>query len=472
MPRKINRLESYLHTLPIETERIGSPERFTYPFYYQPHPLCEAASGCVKQELENFPEWQIEKLSGKMFGVLVVENVMHERFFLAAYSGNIQGRNDYPYFVPPVYDLLNPTGYFVKEERIISDINHRLNDLPADDPQVNGLKGERKLRSAALQRWLFQQYVVQNAYGKQQDLVHVFGDATPPGGSGECCAPKLLQAAYRLQLKPLCMAEFWMGESPKDELRIEGNYYPACRSKCKPILTYMMQGLEVEDNPLLKRNREMASQLKVLYEDEVLLVVDKPSGMLAVPGKDDVPSVQEVIRQRYPQITGPLIVHRLDMDTSGIMVLAKNEKTYQQLQQQFIEHQIRKHYVALLDSSRMNRVGQEGIIRLPLCLNPNDRPRQIVSAEYGKYAETCFVLGEKTPEGYQWVDFYPTTGRTHQLRVHAAHADGLNAPIIGDNLYGHPAQRLYLHAQDIELTHPLTGERVTFSCLSEAFPRR
>lgn len=454
---------SYFHTLPQEAEQIPSPLRFTYPFYYQPHALCEMAASCVKAYLQDFPEWEAEKQSGKMFGVLVVRNQAGERGFLAAYSGNIAGRNDYPYFVPPVYNLLNPSGYFIQEEKEISAINHRIAGMDKDDPLLNGLKGERKLRSAALQRWLFQQYKVFNAYGKDADLVHVFGDVIPPGGSGECCAPKLMQAAYRLGYQPLCMAEFWMGASPKDELRIEGNYYPACRSKCKPILTYMLQGLEVEENPLLERNRAMARKLQVVHEDEAIIIVNKPSGMLAVPGKDDLPSVFDVIRERYPDLSGPIIVHRLDMDTSGLMVLARNESVYKVLQKQFVGHEVKKHYVALLDISHKNEVEQDGIIRLPLCLNPYDRPRQIVSEQYGKYAETHYVLGELSAEGYQKVDFYPRTGRTHQLRVHAAHQDGLNAPIVGDNLYGNPAHRLCLHAQDIEFTHPLTGERVFFS---------
>lgn len=458
---------SYYHSLPQETTKISSPERFTYPFCYEPHPLCLWAASLVKDELQNFPAWEQEKDSGKMFGVLVVETPDGERGFLAAYSGNIAGRNDYPYFVPPVYNLLNPSGYFIQEEKEISAINHKLTKLDPSDPLINGLKGERKLRSSALQRWLFMQYQVFNGMGEKRDLLNVFGDKIPPGGSGECCAPKLMQAAYQLGYKPLCLAEFWMGATPKDELRIEGNYYSACRSKCKPILEYMLQGLNVEENPLLERNRKMASLLTSIYEDDAILVVNKPSGMLAVPGKDDVPNVYEVIHERYPSFTGPIIVHRLDMDTSGIMILAKNDEVYKILQRQFVSHEVHKHYVALLDIRTMNTVEKEGVIRLPICVNPYDRPRQIVNEEYGKFSETYYKLGELTPEGYRRVDFYPTTGRTHQLRVHAAHLLGLHAPIVGDNLYGNPAQRLYLHAQDIEFTHPLSGERMNLSCKAD-----
>ena len=453
-----------IHSLPIETLQLDSPDCFTYPFYYQPHPLCIAAAECVKAELNNFPEWNIEKESGKMFGVLVVlDTKTGERGFLAAYSGNIQGRNDYPYFVPPVFNLLNPLGYFVKEEKAISEINHRIASLSDTDSIINSLKNERKSRSHALQQWLFQHYVVQNAMGDKRSILQVFEGKIPPGGTGECCGPKLLQAAYKLGLKPLCMAEFWMGKTPKDELRIEGNFYTACRSKCKPVLTYMMKGLKIEDNPLLQKNREMVALLKIIYEDEAIVVIDKPSGMLAVPGKDDVPSVYDVIKEKFPNLSGPIIVHRLDMDTSGLMVLAKNEHVYRELQRQFVGHEVEKHYVALLDAKNLNPVEKEGTIKLPLCLNPNDRPRQIVSEQYGKYAETHYVLGDYNSEGYLRVDFYPATGRTHQLRVHSAHKLGLNAPIVGDNLYGNCAQRLYLHAQDIKFTHPLTDEKVTFT---------
>lgn len=455
--------KTFFHTLPKEAELLGIPQQFTFPFYYQPHPLCQLAAEQVKAYLRTFEPWLKEK-GGKMFGVLVARNDEGILGFLAAYSGNLDGRNDYSFFVPPVYDLLNPSGYFVQEEAAISAINHQIAALSeAESKRISKLKAERKSRSQALQEWLFEQYRLNNARGEYYNLMQIFRGKIPPGGTGECCAPKLMQAAYLAGWKPLCMAEFWMGPSPKDELRIEGNYYPSCRSKCKPILEFMMQGLDVEPNPLLEKNKAVIGQLKTVYEDEVLLVVNKPSGMLAVPGKDELPSVYSVIHERYPEATGPLIVHRLDMDTSGLMVLAKTEEAYHHLQQQFITHQIEKEYVALLDPQFCAHEPEgSGTIDLPLCVNPYDRPRQIVNAEYGKRAITHYIIEGRTPEGYIRVRFNPQTGRTHQLRVHAAHADGLGCPIVGDNLYGTAADRLYLHAEKISFFHPVTGERTTF----------
>lgn len=451
---------------PIQVKLLGIPQQFTFPFYYQPHPLCVLAAEQVKQYLKDFDPW-LQENGGKMFGVLVVRNDQDEVGFLAAYSGNLAGRNDYPYFVPAVYNLLNPNGYFVKEEAYISAINHQIVELQnsgAPETVLAALKAERKQRSQALQEWLFEQYRMNNARGEYYNLMEIFRGKIPPGGTGECCAPKLMQAAYANGWQPLCMGEFWMGPSPKDELRIEGNFYPSCRSKCKPILEFMLQGLDVEPNPLLEKNREVIRQLRVLHEDEAMAVISKPSGMLSVPGKDDLPSVFSVMKERYPDATGPLIVHRLDMDTSGLMLIARTEEAYHILQDQFITHKIEKEYVALLDTANSVRKPEgSGTIDLPLCVNPYDRPRQIVNAEYGKRAITHYRIEGETPEGYIKVRFNPQTGRTHQLRVHSAHAEGLGSPIVGDNLYGTPKDRLYLHAEKISFFHPLTGERTTFT---------
>lgn len=420
-----------------------------------------------------------------MFGVLITE-----QGFLAAYSGELAGDNKWPWFVPPVYDLLHPESYFQEEERNISRINATIREQQdsaqgADTAEVNALKAERKARSQALQQWLFEQYRFLNAEGQEANLMEIFGDyyathapvnpsarrsnaATPkfpPSGSGECCAPKLLQAAYRLGCKPIAMAEFWVGRPPKDELRIDGHYYPACSGKCRPILTHMLRGLDVEDNPLLERNRTMAAQLQVIYADAAMALVVKPSGMLAVPGNDpDVPNVQEEIQRRFPQASGPIIIHRLDMDTSGLMVVALTPEAYQHLQQQFITHSVEKRYVARLESTALPRPSivdeeqaKEGVIHLPLCPNPYDRPRQMVSSEYGRRATTRYAFADD-----DLVYLWPETGRTHQLRVHCAHPDGLARPIVGDALYGTPSERLCLHADSLSITHPDTGERLHF----------
>lgn len=338
----------------------------------------------------------------------------------------------------------------------ISQIEAEIAEL---ESKIDQKKTERKERSALLQQWLFEHFLFLNGKGETASLLDIFGKQVPPAGAGECCAPKLLQYAYANHLKPICMAEFWMGKSPRQEIREEGNFYPACQAKCRPILGWMLQGIAVEPNPMTDSYTEICSQLKVIYEDADLIVVSKPSGMLSVPGKEEIPSVQSEIARKYPQAEGPLIVHRLDMDTSGLMVLALKEDFYLHLQQQFAKHTIQKRYTALLE--RPLPVGTEGTIDLPLCPNPEDRPRQMVSQEYGKRAVTRYqVRGYQ--DGHTIISLWPETGRTHQLRVHMAHPEGLNNPIWGDRLYGKAAERLQLYADELEFEHPTTHERVRF----------
>lgn len=470
-----------LHELPHKVKGLLRPRRFTFPYRYTPHPLCVAAAEEVRSYLDSHPTLAAAAQEGKMFGVLVVEDSLvsdngeaqSKLHFLAAYSGELASSNKWPWFVPPIYDLLNPDSYFQEEQANINAINQAIRNKAEN---VNELKAERKARSQALQQWLFRQYRVQNAEGTEADFIEIFqtyhdtfqrGSAIPPSGSGECCAPKLLQAAYRLNMKPVAMAEFWVGRSPRDEIRIDGNYYPACSGRCKPILTHMLRGLDVEENPMLAQNRAMASQLRILHSEDTFAIVEKPSGMLAVPGNDDdVPNVLDVIRERFPKAKGPIIVHRLDMDTSGLMVVAFNDEVYHNLQRQFVEHRVEKRYVARIERSPE---GESGIIDLPLCPNPYDRPRQMVSEEYGKRSITRWQRADDNPDQQadgSLVFLWPQTGRTHQLRVHCAHPDGLGSPIVGDALYGSPAERLCLHADTLSFSHPLTGERLTFHSLT------
>jgi tRNA pseudouridine32 synthase/23S rRNA pseudouridine746 synthase len=303
-----------------------------------------------------------------------------------------------------------------------------------------------------------------NARGESKDLVDIWRDyhtspklqqrfPLPPGGSGDCCAPKLLQCAYQHHWQPVAMAEFWMGESPRGEIRHDGHYYPACRGKCLPILTFMLQGLEVEKEGSASAS---AADVQVVYEDAAVLVVDKPSGMLSVPGRIDAPSVQQLLAARYGEVFMP---HRLDMDTSGLLVVARNVDAYKQLQSQFYARTIYKRYMALLDGYLP--VGRRGTISLPMRPDPLDRPRQVVDYVHGKQAVTDYeVLSNDA--GRTLVSLIPHTGRTHQLRVHCAHPDGLGLPIVGDPLYGRKARRLCLHAAELAFTHPVTGERMKF----------
>ena len=280
----------------------------------------------------------------------------------------------------------------------------------------------------------------------------------PPAGSGECSAPKLLQYAFANDLKPITMAEFWWGKSPNSEIRKHKNFYPACQSRCKPILTHMLKGVDLEENKMLEGLSE-EKELEIIFEDDVLIVINKPAEFLSVPGKEISDSVYTRMKKKFPDATGPLIVHRLDMSTSGILVLTKTKEANKILQSQFIKRTIKKRYVALLDG---NLQENEGIIKLPLRVDLDDRPRQLVCFKHGKPAETRWKVIQRENNKTR-VHFYPITGRTHQLRVHASYFNGLNAPIIGDDLYGKKANRLHLHAEFIEFFHPKTKEKISFS---------
>lgn len=532
-----------LHHFTTSVTDIPLPERFTYPFCYTPHPLCVLAAGEVQQYLSRQDEWQAELKQGKMFGVLVVQTSTGELGYIAAFSGILAGKNMHPFFAPPVYDLLQPQGFFKTEEEQISQINARIRQLRESEAyrqatarltmlqqtaqtelekakkqmkaakelreerrksaltaqeeaaliresqfqkaeykrlerswkeklaaaektaatfeaHISQLKAERKSRSAALQQQLFGQFRMLNFKGDVKTLCEIFEQTvqkTPPAGAGECAAPKLLQQAYLHGWKPVAMAEFWWGASPKTEIRHHGHYYPACKGKCEPILQHMLQGLDVDENPMLKAMQRAAQEPQTVYEDRWLLVVNKPAGMLSVPGKEDAESVYSLMRRRYPEADGPMIVHRLDMATSGLLVIAKTKRVHQHLQAQFKNRSVKKRYIALLDGL----VAQDrGVIDLPLCPNPLDRPRQIADQVHGKPAVTHYQVLERTDSRTR-IAFFPHTGRTHQLRVHAAHPLGLHCPIAGDELYGKKADRLYLHAEALEFVHPVTGENVT-----------
>ena len=533
-----------LHRFTTSITDIPLPERFTYPFCYTPHPLCILAAKEVQSYLTRQTAWKDELRQGKMFGVLIVQIEHGETGYLAAFSGILAGKNLHPFFVPPVYNLLQPQGFFKIEEENISSINRNIRQLENDkayaalsaelartiqsaenilatakaqlkeaktareqrrkekelnaqeeaeliresqfqkaeykrlerswkarittlqtqtedwERRISALKSERKTRSAALQQKLFEQFGMLNYRGEVKNLCEIFGQTvhkTPPAGAGECAAPKLLQQAYLHGWKPIAMAEFWWGDSPKTEIRHHGHYYPACKGKCEPILQHMLQGLQVEENPMLKRMQVPSQNLEIVYEDPWLSVINKPAGMLSVPGKEDAVSVYSLMREQYPEADGPLTVHRLDMATSGLMLIAKTKRVHQNLQAQFKNRLVRKRYVALLEGIVPK---DKGTVDLPLCLNPLDRPRQMVHTEHGKPAITDYQVLERLDGKRTRIAFYPRTGRTHQLRIHAAHPLGLHCPIIGDELYGEKADRLYLHAEYLEFTHPITGETV------------
>lgn len=528
---------------PLDTD-VPKPAKFNDPFDYLPHPLCLMAAAEVLGHIEGDRRIKADAGRGKMFGVLVVETEEGRTGFLAAYSGLLDGSNDHPFFVPPVFDATRPDGYFKRHEAEITAINRRIASIEGSegrlaaiseldrcmaeckreedafrsaamqakalrnekrsrpegitpeeeermtkesqfmkaelrrikkrneaavaakraavevfDDETDRLKQLRRQLSDNLQQWLFSRYDMLDANGTRRNLCSIFADTPqriPPAGAGDCCAPKLLQHAYLCRMRPVCMAEFWYGASPKGEIRRHLNYYPACRGKCLPILRHMLQGLDVET---AAQGDAGAIMPEIVYEDSRLCVVNKPAGLMSVPGKTGTPSLTGIIKAMRPGAKAVLPVHRLDMDTSGLLVVAFDMPAYKHLQRQFAGRGVSKRYVAVLDG--ITDRPAEGTINLPIRPDPLDRPYQKVDYAAGKPAVTRYRI-ISTDAGRTRIALYPQTGRTHQLRVHCAHADGLGIPIVGDRLYGTPAGRLMLHAESISFVHPESGRVMSF----------
>lgn len=534
------------------------PERFTFPFCYEPHPLSVIAANELQQHIMTQQDWSHPfglagdepGSHGKMFGVLVVQKSSGELGYLSAFSGQLAEQNHWPGFVPPVFDRFADDAFFRQEANQIADINqqvrqlkqtsrtealqaelrakqqqadteiealrlrmietraerkqqrqaaeqacsheqqqalfirlagesvaekHQLKQLKhhwqqhlqtlqaaltAHNQQLDTLKDRRKQLSAALQTKLFAQYRFVNQHGVEQSLNDLFAVAAnplPPAGSGECAAPKLLQYAFTHQLTPIAMAEFWWGCSPKSEIRQHKKFYPACQNKCHPILSHMLSGIPLEDNPLLDNPAE-GKQIDIVYQDEAIVVINKPAEFLSVPGVHIKDSALTRLEPLFPDAEGPFVLHRLDMSTSGLLVFALTRRANRSLQKQFITRGVEKRYVALLSGEIPEGSGS---ITLPLLADINDRPRQKVCVTQGKAAHTDWQT-INTMHGRTRVYLYPKTGRTHQLRVHCAHVQGFNTPILGDDLYGEKADRLHLHAERLSFDHPYSKQRMTF----------
>ncbi len=459
----------------------GLPERFTFPFYYEPHPLTKIAAAELQQYLETLTDLDHNFgltndkdgfVIGKMFGVLLVRDRCGKTGYLSAFSGKLAGSNDHPKFVPPVFDMLVENSFFLKEQEIIDAINRQIEKISADedynfakrdleqlsaqsvqeisnfkkqlksnkeargqlreeqksrldehdyalleadlvkqsnhdqwelkmltddwkqcleaartmqgsfDARIEALKIERRERSAALQGQLFEQYAFLNKAGISKNLQDIFSATAfgrPPAGAGECATPKLLQFAFANGYEPLAMAEFWWGATPRSEIRKHKQFYPACAGKCKPILAHMLEGMPMDENPFLQPAKENA-ELEIVYEDEYLLVVNKPAGLRSVPGVDIEDSVYSRLKATLLN-TEPFMVHRLDMGTSGLLVVAKTQAVHKHIQKQFLDRTVSKRYSALLSKVISE---DEGEIRLPLAADPYNRPMQLVCFETGK----------------------------------------------------------------------------------------
>jgi tRNA pseudouridine32 synthase/23S rRNA pseudouridine746 synthase len=456
------------------------------PYYYHPQLATRQVADDVLYTISHHPQWSALFEQGKMLGVLLVEpfaslpvtpsrvHYINNIVFLVAYSGVVNGLDDTEnYFVPPVYNLQNPDDFYLQSDKAITDINHQLassENLPPS--KIKQLKTLRKQLSISLQREIFSHFNFLNPSGTYRNVIDIFADAKrglPPGGTGECAAPRLLQYAYQYGLRPLQIAEFWYGKSPRNLLRIHGHFYPSCIEKCSPILRYMVPALDEKLPAALPSI--LAEELRTLYDDIYMVVIHKPAGLLSVPSKDlSQVNVESILHEWYPAVKGPMLIHRLDQATSGILIAAKNAQTYKLLSQMFVEKKIKKKYIARLKGRLKSCCGT---ISLPLSVNPDDRPRQVVDHQFGKealsYYETIDGMwgDESIGDDETLVALYPLTGRTHQLRVHCASPAGLDTPIVGDTLYDImdgqkvSASRLMLHAESITLEHPYTKQIIT-----------
>jgi tRNA pseudouridine32 synthase / 23S rRNA pseudouridine746 synthase len=455
------------------------PARFPTPFDRRAvHPLAHRAAMELVDTVQSqyAHEWRLHEAgNGKMFGVLVVAAPNGDIGYLRGFSGMVNGQWDIEGWVPPAFDKsVRDQTWIPGEAEMLHFAAQRAALCAALSEQaetaeartitaaIRALDETRTARSRTLMALIQDSYHFVNARGEVRPLRSLFAPAEPPAGSGDCAAPKLLAHAYRLGLRPLALAELWWGAPSATGDRRAGVFYAACRGKCLPILTHMLEGLPVDPPPLFGAAAIPSSEPAVVYEDEYVAVVNKPSGLLTVPGRSAAlqDCVVTRLRERYPTATGPLVVHRLDMDTSGLLLVAKQLETAKALQRLFSLREIHKHYVAWLDGTV---VADHGRITLPLRQDVDDRPRNIHDPEDGKPADTEWRVLVRA-EGRTKVQFTPHTGRTHQLRVHAAHPDGLDAPIVGDRLYGrtapHDDERLLLHAERLEFVHPVTGALV------------
>lgn len=556
------------HRFDTRESSLPIPERFNDPFRYTPAPVTAEAAKTVLGYISVSEGLRQVFSEGKMLGVLTVRDPDGKLGFLAGFSGLAGGRGVLPYFVPPVLDLTDPSGYFRQEEaringigtliketeenpefgsairnaeavkagceekirqwkermaeskarrdalrlsgadkmtlaslikesqfekaqlkRISAECKAAMEDAESEcrkfSARIAALKRLRQEKSEELQEWISRNMVVENALGEQKSVWDIFSGEglVPPGGTGECAAPKLLHYAYTHRLEPVAMGEFWYGKSLGNEVRQHGRFYPSCKGKCGPLLKFMMQGLDVETEhpePFSGTVNRSDAVPAIIYEDSDIIAADKPSGMLSAPGKTGEKSLPELLSEKLGiSLFG---VHRLDMDTSGVIVFAKNPDAQKNLQRQFETGEVRKEYTALLDTAGngtpdaavglsetwKSAAAGYGTISLPLAPDYHDRPRQKVDFKHGKKAVTEYNI-TGTGEGWAKVLFRPLTGRTHQLRVHAAHPMGLGSPIKGDRLYGSAdsACRLCLHASRIKFRHPVTGLPVELASCPE-----
>ena len=538
------------------------PERFTFPYYYSPHPIADIAASELQAQLKAMGV--DESALGNLYAVLVVRNAQGELGYLSAFSGLelqpqlVNSLSEFP-FVPAIFDsikyqqthqndfenlakiteqlddlktknllalrvdnlktvqtqaelalkqkqqlisenkalrkatrkqaeqdlaeaeladLIRQLGIqSSQEKRELKSLKSQLNDqieqaktqLENQKLAISSIEEAREKLEQLLEHARLASYQFHNQYGHIKSLDKLLRGQVPDGQAaipvtGDCCTPKLLNCAFQHNLTPVALTEFWWGTPPQAEVRQHKNLYPVCQSKCFEILEHMLEGIELDENPLIV-TPSVGKTFDIIYEDTYFIVVNKPEEFLSVPGKFIEDSIYTRVKALYPDATGPLIVHRLDMSTSGLLVLALTAEANKHIQKQFIDRTVEKRYTALIDGLIEN---DSGTVNLPLRGDMTDRPRQLVCHQHGRIAETAWEVvarNEATNTSMPpttKVHLYPKTGRTHQLRVHCAHVNGLGLPITGDDLYGFKRDRLYLHAGYLKFTHPSTGEVMEF----------
>lgn len=356
-------------------------------------------------------------------------------------------------FLPPIVSASKIDQALLQNDKAIHELTKEIAAC-TDSEKIRRLKTERTALTDQSLLKVFDLYSFHCADGKMRSLKTICAERNmktlPPTGTGECCAPKLLDYAFAFSMQPLSLCEAYYQKGQELKPR------SPCDERCGIVLPSML-GLEL------------------LYRDEHIAVINKPSGLLSIPGRgiEKLDSVTTRLKRLFPAGIEQPSVHRLDMETSGLMVLAFTKEAHRILSRQFMEGQVSKKYTALLDGVLAKKgIAQEGCMELYFRLDVDNRPHQIWDSVYGKKAVTSwrilnverYTAPDLSVRNVTRVEFVPHTGRTHQLRLASADSHGFATPIIGDTLYGKctPGERLMLHACHLEFIHPATNEAMVF----------
>lgn len=453
---------------------------------FPPFPQEKAAKALEKTvRLINEGKIKVERLAREseerknqeiMLGALVCKAQDGKEVTLLANSGNAKAiKTSGPaeidgeiIFVPSIVSAAEIERALSENDREIHGLTEKINKRKsAGDFSDSADKDLRNLRERLCLESLEKVHALYNFHcidGKIRSLKEICAEYNkgkfPPTGTGDCCAPKLLDYAFSHGLEALSLAEIKL---PQKNKALPDNLVPPCDERCGILLPAMLG-------------------LRILYRDDAICVVNKQAGLLSVPGRTE--DKKDCAESRLKRLFGEKVeiaqsaAHRLDMETSGVMILAFTKDARRNLSRQFEEKTIEKEYIALLDGVLPKKgIAARGQMELFFRLDIENRPHQIWDKENGKSAVTEWeILGVErhlSPDGglrnVTRVLFRPRTGRTHQLRLASSDSHGFGVPIVGDSLYGRSSdgERLMLHARKITFTHPVTGERMSVGCDAE-----